>query len=303
MRNSEIKFTLESMYDVSDVRQGFIYWFNRFLDVALDMFKYKGLPHTLPAREIEINLLLYGNAPVFIVDDRIITCASSLYGEDDYYNPLNITYAQPRLNGGIRTIGVDCEVIYNDNLQYQFSGYIADAGLRSFIARYARLMSDIESSISIYTVNTRINDILTASNDNVKASLKKFYDSVEIGKREIIVDEPIIESLKAYDRPQRIGNDKITDLLTARDKVLEMFYRDLGVKMYQPKKAQVTDDEVYANEQILLISTDDMLRERREGVERVNRMFGLSISVDINEKFVVSNFDKGGVDNALQKNK
>ena len=67
--------------------------------------------------------------------------------------------------------------------------------------------------------------------------------------------------------------------------MLEMFYRDIGLKMYNPKKAQVTNDEIEANTQILLISTDDMLKERREGIERVNTMFGTSISVDLNEKY------------------
>lgn len=57
--------------------------------------------------------------------------------------------------------------------------------------------------------------------------------------------------------------------------------------MYQPKKAQVTDDEVDSNDQILLISTDDMLKERKEGLERVNDMFGTDIQVRLNPKFDV----------------
>ena len=55
--------------------------------------------------------------------------------------------------------------------------------------------------------------------------------------------------------------------------------------MYNPKKAQVTEDEVEANTQILIISTDDMLKERQKGVERVNDMFGTSISVKLNPKY------------------
>ena len=52
-----------------------------------------------------------------------------------------------------------------------------------------------------------------------------------------------------------------------------------------PKKAQVSEDEIVANSQILLISTDDMLKERREGIERVNELFGTSITVDLNPKY------------------
>ena len=63
--------------------------------------------------------------------------------------------------------------------------------------------------------------------------------------------------------------------------------------MYNPKKAQVTDDEVESNTQLLLISTDDMLRERKEGIERVNNMFGTSISVSINPLYKTTNFVGG----------
>jgi hypothetical protein len=65
--------------------------------------------------------------------------------------------------------------------------------------------------------------------------------------------------------------------------------------MYNPKKAQVTEDEVEANTQILLISTDDMLNERKLGCDRVNNMFGTNISVKLNPKY--EPIMEGGEDN------
>ena len=65
-----------------------------------------------------------------------------------------------------------------------------------------------------------------------------------------------------------------------------MFFRDIGVKFEQEqKKAQLTEDEVTADEQLLLINIDDMLQERREGAERVNKLFGLNLSVSINPAY------------------
>ena len=62
--------------------------------------------------------------------------------------------------------------------------------------------------------------------------------------------------------------------------------------MYNPKKAQVTEDEVNSNSQVLLISLKDMLKERQEGVDRVNKMFGLNITVDISEEFMIETLEK-----------
>ena len=47
----------------------------------------------------------------------------------------------------------------------------------------------------------------------------------------------------------------------------------------------MTEDEVTADEQLLLINLDDMLQERQEGLERVNNHFGLNISVKINPAY------------------
>ena len=80
-------------------------------------------------------------------------------------------------------------------------------------------------------------------------------------------------------------------------------YRDLGVRMYQPKKAQVTESELESNDQLLLISLDDMLKSRKEGIEKVNEMFKLNIKVELNDKFDIikvtnnNNNNQGGFNN------
>ena len=72
-----------------------------------------------------------------------------------------------------------------------------------------------------------------------------------------------------------------------------MFFRDIGVKMEQNvKRAQLTTEEVTADDQLLIINIKDMLKERREGLERVNRHFGLNITVDISEEFTRKGVDE-----------
>ena len=80
--------------------------------------------------------------------------------------------------------------------------------------------------------------------------------------------------------------DTLNDFLIARDKILATFFREIGVKMEQEqKKAQLTEDEVTADEQLLLIDLNDMIQERMEGIDRVNRHFGTSISVSIDPAY------------------
>lgn len=292
------KDKLDVVFDNTKVIDGVYFWFNKLLSVCLDIFKYDGLPPYLPQKELETNLLLQrdGHSLIFwTAKYGVVTCWSELYDYDIYYQPTKATYAQPVLGSGSKTIGENCCVIYNNKLGHQVYTYYTDGGLRSFIGRYARALSDIDATIAIYTINKRVTDFPIAKNDKVKKSLSEFFKQLRSGKNAIISDECIIEGFKTIERGGDRNGDKLGDLLLAKEKILEGFFRDLGVRFYNPKKAQVTEDEVESNTQLLVINTSEMLESRQEGLKKVNEMFGTNISVKLNEKFDVRNYNMMGV--------
>lgn len=278
---------LKRMYKVNDVSTGFNYWFFKLLNVIQNMFEYDGLPESLPAREIELNLLLTGHAAVVPTKDGgLFTPITSISGTSKYYQPTWAVFANPVIiNTKKWVIDKDCIVIYNNSLQDSIWYIKSDSGLYTFIARYARQLADVESSINIYLVNTRATSMPVTDDNTVLQSIELFFKKLAAGERAVITDNNIIEKFRSVDINPHPLKDGINDLLIARDKILEQFYRDIGIRMYQPKKAQVTESELESNDQLLLINTDDMLNARKEGVERLNNMFGLDVSVRLNEKF------------------
>lgn len=295
----ELKETLQLMYSVNDVENGYHYWFNKLLQRCMSIFNWNGLPENIPEREIELNLLLTGHCVIFEHDNKLITQVTTLYGNEDsiYYYPTKAIYASPKAGYGTLEIDKNCCIIYNSPLQNNIFYFPNDGGLLSFIQRYARMLADIESTINIYTVNTRATSFPTAANDTVKNSLEKFFDKIAIGKRAVVSDNAIIEQFRNVEITRSNYKDGINDLLIARDKTLEMFYRDIGIKFYNPKKAQVTEDELETNDQLLLISITDMLKEQQQGVERLNNMYGrkynFNASVEIAPEFKRS--DENGI--------
>ena len=289
----------DTLYDVADVKLGYNYWYFKLFNVLLDLFEYDNLPTGLPQREIELNLLMTGHAVVLSKKDGgLFTPLTSLYDFDEYYQPTRAVFANPVVKSALSyTIGTDCEIIYNNKLQDSLYYIKADGGLNTFVKRYARQLADVESTLNIYTVNARLTSYPVANDGNVMESLKLFFKKLTLGKRAIISDNSIIEEFRNVDINRSNIGDGVNDWLIARDKILEQFYRDLGVKMYNPKKAQVTDDEVESNTQLLMISTDDMLKEREAGIERVNDMFGTNISVRLNPKY---NIQEVGNDDTAQ---
>ena len=295
---------LKTMYDVSDVRRGYDYWYFKLLDLIMNMFEYRNLPAGISKRDLELNLLITGHATIIAKKDgTLFTPLTSLYGYDEYYQPTKAVFANPVvITSKEYTIGEDCTVVYNNSLQDSIFYVKADSGLNTFIQRYARQLADIESTINIYTVNSRLTSIPVSNDNAVMESLKSFFRNLSLGKRAIVSDSSIIENFRNVDINRTGIKDGVNDWLIARDKVLEQFYRDLGIRMTNQKKAQVNTDEVESNDQLLLISSDDMLKARNKGYEEANNMFGTSIEVRLNPLYNIKNVEGGNGNETQPRN-
>ena len=292
MTIKETKKLLKQMYDVKNVENGFWYWFWKLYNIVIDVFDYENLPELIRKEDIENNLILLGYCGFLDYKGNLITPFAHIFNFDFRYQPTKLVYANPRIiDYKTYKIGEDCEVVYNTSMKYRVWNIKVDGGLYSFISRYARMLADIESTINIYTVNSRLTSFPVADGDKTANSIKAFFEKISIGEKSVIADDSIINRFRNVDINRANVKDGINDWLIARDKTLEMFYRDIGVKMYNPKKAQVQDSEIEANDQLLLISIDDMLKARIEGLEKVNDMFGTDIRVKINDRF---NIEKVG---------
>lgn len=286
---------IKSLYDVSDVKVGFDYWYFKLLNLVINMFEYKNLPEGISKRDIEVNLIMTGHAVILAKNDgTLFTPLTNLFGYDEYYQPTWAVFANPVVvTANKYTIHEDCEIIYNNSLQDSIYYIKSDGGLSTFISRYARQLTDIESTVNIYTVNSRLTSIPVSNSNSVIESLKGFFNNLSLGKRAIVTDSAIIENFRNVDINRNGIKDGINDWLIARDKILEQFFRDLGIRMTNQKKAQVNINEVESNDQLLLISTNDMLKERQKGIDRVNNMYGTNIEVKLNPLYNIKNTEGG----------
>ena len=236
----ELNCAMNSMYAVNEVTQGYTYWFWKIANICLDIFKYENLPDSLPQREIESNLIFTNHCVIFPKKSELVTAVTSIYGYDKYYTPTKYTYAQAVLGSKSNQSIKDNVIIYNSSLKDNVLNLPCDGSLLTFIQRYARQLADIESTINNYIVNMRLVSLPVATNDSTRASLLKFFDKLALGEREVISDKPIIDSFRNIEITSKITNDTLTDLLQCRDKILEMFYRDIGVKFRNNKSSTIS---------------------------------------------------------------
>lgn len=291
----EIRLTkyINSMYDVSKVKNNYDYWFFKILNILLDIFEYDNLPSGVKGRDIELNLMLTGHA-VFIPrsDGTVFVPITSLAGFDEYYQPTICVWANPVINNSkVWKLHEECAICYNSTMQDYVFYIKSDNSMCSFIGKYARLLADIEASIDIYLVNSRLTCIPATDDSNVAQSIRAFFKKLTLGERAILTDSNIVSKFRNIDINRTNINDGINDLLIARDKILEMMFRDLGVRMNNPKKAQVNEEEITSNDQLLLVSLDDMMKARKEGIEEeVNDLLGTNIIPKLNPRFDIEHF-------------
>lgn len=279
--------------ETADVYSGFQYWFDKLLAYCLNICEYGNLPFNVSNKDIEQSLILQGYAVYAEIGDLPYVLPSQIYGVGNKWQPTMALIQSPMFSKSNLKIGIDCEVIYNCDLQFEIYGCTVDGSLRSFIARYARLLADVESTFSIDLVNKRSPYMPVVDNDATSKSVLNFFKALIQGKRAIVSDTSILNEVKTVQMTNSTNDVKLMDILLARDKILEQFYREIGAKFYNPKKAQVTSDELDVNNQALLISTDDLLTERQKGIDRINKHYGTNITVKLNDKF---NVNKIGVE-------
>lgn len=255
--------------------QHVLYMFNR----TQAMFDYQRLPETIPARNLELMLQMNGNIFFTNAPGDYYVFTGGLGGEPDvYYEPTIYTVANPALNFSKNlVIDEDGVLIRSDSL---------GVGLMPLFQKYAALLSENELTMRIADINNRIMFLLTAADDRTKASAEKFMEDVRDGKLSVISDNAFIESLKLL--PAATQNSvRLTDLIEFEQYLRAGWFNDLGINSnYNMKRESISPDEAQLNDDALLPLIDDMLEQRRIGIEKVNNMYGLDIEVNLSSSWL-----------------
>lgn len=261
--------------DKSKVRSQHIrYMLNR----TQSMFKWEGLPDTIPARILELYLQCNGNACFYEHEGNLYVFIGGRGGVPDvYYMPTIYTIANPALHLSVQAnIDINCVVMPND------SSYM---GLMPMFEMYASQMTETALSIDIATVNSRIVDLISATDDRTRESAIKYLDDMRDGKLGVIASNEFLTGITATPYGST-GHGTITDLIELMQYQKASWFNDLGLNAnYNMKRESINSGESQLNNDALLPLVDDMLNCRQKFAEKVNKMFGTNISVSMNSSW------------------
>jgi len=289
MFKSYYKTLIDKIYKVNDVQQGYYFWVSKLLDITVDLFKYNGLPSTIPEEEIEKRLITTGYC-AFMQHPTLglIVCDSYPYNYDLYGRFLNVNFFNPYKKFNIpgittisKTIGKDCAIIYNNSIEKYLNKPIQGSDIVfQEICRYARQLADLESSINLNIINSRQPYLVTAADAQTEQSILGVFRSLKRGEQKAILDKNIMKdatTLKAYDIIQGF----LTELLDARNSLIKQFLADFGMFSTDDKKERLIVDEMAQENRNVKCFVYSMLKERQNGVEMVNDLYGTNITVEL----------------------
>lgn len=248
-----------------------IYMLNR----TQSMFRWEGLPDSIPQRMLELYLQIGGYVGIAEHEGTLYAFRGGLGGEPDvYYMPTIFTVANPALDYSANLrIGEEVVVISDDSLY---------TGLMPMFDRYSAAIAENELSFRVALINSRIVDLITAPDDRTYKSAVKFLEDVEAGKLGAISSNEFLDGLKAQPYAHSGSACVITDLIESEQYLRASWYNELGLNAnYNMKREALSTAESQLNDDALLPLVDDMLRCRQEGAEKVNAMFGTDISVTL----------------------
>lgn len=254
------------------------------------MFKWKGLPETIPAYMLEQLLQMHGAVTICRADtlepqERLGGTRNGIFAfrakfinkPDVYLRPTGCVVANPALAQSYTfTIGRDCEIIKNDTYCI---------GLLPLHYRYAQQLAENDISIRSAQINSRIRVVIAAGTDREKESAEEYLAQIERGETGTIAENAFLQGVKVHQAGSAAPNS-IIQFIELQQYLKASWFNEIGLNTnFNMKREYLSAEEIAANTDILLPLVDDMLENRKAACERINAMFGLNISVTKNSSW------------------
>lgn len=248
------------------------------IDRSLLMFRYHGLPESIPAIELERILQTNGYAGITEVNGELYALYGGLGGMYDAYGrPTIMTVANPWLNfNATLEIGKDVVLMRNDTMMM---------GLIPIYSKYVTIMNENEITMVLASISKRVNNLISVSDDNTAESARVYLKKLEEGDLGYIFESKLFDSLKTSPMGSG-GHVQLTELIELQQYLKASMYNEIGLNAnFNMKRERLNTSEVEMNSDNLYPLVDNMLEHRRLALEEVNKKYGLNITVEFNSSW------------------
>ena len=259
------------------------------LNKSLTMFEWKNLPDTLPAVEIEKQLQTNGYSIIAKVEGNIYAFQGGFSGQDPYNQPTKAIVNNPSLNyNGTFTINDDCVIIKNDDMQQ---------GLIHIYNKYGTLLIENQITMLMTDYNYRIPFTISSKDDSTTQSAREYLQKIIDGSLGVIGEAKLFDALKVTPTNNK-GVNSFADLYGYQQFIEAQLNNTIGLATNNNmKRERLTTNEIEVNKNASFPLIDNMLRNRKQAVEKINKMFDLDIDVEFSSIWNGTNEDDNNGNN------
>lgn len=246
--------------------------------LCMSMFEWTGLPETINTDYLEETLFETGKL-IFFKDDVLgylaLRCVPqgtvNVYGE-----PTSYTVNVPGYQSKIKLVHRHNAVVIKNNQLAEPSMYM--------VGDFAGRLAETERTIDINIKAQKTPWLVSVANDKVLLSLRNAYKQLSDGEPVLFVDKELLagDPLKVMNTSAPYVVDKLdTHKMNLWNEALTF----LGINNANTEKRErLITDEVKANEQLVTMSANTMLKKRKEAAETINKVFpGLDVGVELKQ--------------------
>lgn len=283
---------------ITNVQHNFNQYFDMLTNKACNLFVWEGLPETVDERALNLGLILNGKVCFTEFDGKLYALTGNIGGEPNaYYEPQLFIIANPILgskqvkirqkDGSDSIEGLDGILMTNTDVDAMSDR--PKGGLFGLIYQFAGLLADNVSSLNVSQINGRVSQIFTADNEAMARTAEVVLKEIYEGRPYKIVSQDLIEKLGALPAASAGQTNTLLNLMEIHQFFLAQFYAELGIiANYNMKRERINTAESEMNSGCLDINIWNMLENRKKAVEKINELFGTSISVELNPEIFYS---------------
>lgn len=272
--------------------KGIIYsgYMQELTNKITSMFDFKGLPETVSENFFKLALVLFGECAIIKDNSNYYAVKGQRSGKPNaYYIPQGYVYANPAINS--RTFE-DVKTDNNITIFYLTpfdETTLSGSGMWALINRTARTLADIDVSINTAVKNSRVVGFCECDSDTIKTRLDEAFKKMRNGEDVFSVKSGFENEIKL--NPFLTGAnlpETIRELVELRQFVIANFYHALGINSnYNLKRAQISNEEIKTNDDILIINTYEIIKQLKIGCDELNAKTDLNVSVDYSEPWKI----------------
>lgn len=257
------------------------------LNKSLAMFEWSNLPVTLPMVELEKMLQINGYAVIAEYQGKVYAFQGGFSGQDVYNQPTQVLVNNPALkNNTTYTINKDCVVIKNDDMKQ---------GLVKTYEYYGQRLIENQITMLMTDYNLRMPFTISSSDDQTTQSAKEYLNKIIDGSLGVIGEQKLFKALSVTPTNSK-QTATFADLYGYQQFIIAQLNNTIGLATNNNmKRERLTINEIEVNKNASYPLVDNMLRNRKQAVEKINEMFDLDISVEYSSIWGSDNSNDGKV--------